>query len=216
MRNRRHGLVKFWMVTGVAFAIASLGLAKDKKTLPTMVLKARTVCVLIDPNAGTPVDDPLANKKAQEDVEKALMKWGRFQPIMEPGNADLIIVIRTGNGKIVRPTVGGVNTNDRPVIVQPTDNGIRLGGKRGQPPGDTQQAPQDTNPHPQMEMGPTEDTFLVYEGKSGAIDPTERAPLWRLQAKKALKSPDVPAVAEFKKAVDEAEKQQKAQQQGKP
>jgi hypothetical protein len=57
---------------------------------------------------------------------------------MKVASADLVIVIRTRNGKIVQPTIGGLPTNDRPVIVQPTENGIPLGGKKGQPPDETQ------------------------------------------------------------------------------
>jgi hypothetical protein len=54
--------------------------------------------------------------------------------------------------------------------------------------------------------------FSVYLG--GTEDALKRGPLWRYARKDALKSPDVPAVAEFKKAVDEAVKQQ--QKAGKP
>jgi len=53
--------------------------------------------------------------------------------------------------------------------------------------------------------------------------PLERAPVWRYVAKDGLRGPDVRAVAEFKKAVDEAVKQQQQrkkqqgqQQTGKP
>ena len=215
MRIRSSTLIAIAFAVSHLAMIASMVAGKEKKlVLPASVLNARTVLVLIDPNAGTSLSDPLANKKAQEDVEKALAKWGRLQLVMDESTADLIISVRTGNGKAVQPTMGGVNTNDRPVIVQPTDSGIRLGGKRGQAPGDTQQPPQETSPHPQVEMGPTEDTFAVYEGK--IRDPFDRSPVWRLVAKKVLKSPDVPAVAEFRKAMDAAEKQQKAQQQSKP
>jgi hypothetical protein len=122
-------------------------------------------------------------------------------------SADLVIVIRTRNGKIVQPTIGGLPTNDRPVIVQPTENGIRLGGKKGQPPDETQPTPQETAPRPRAEIGQTEDSFLVYEGK--VANPLDRSPVWRFTGKKALRSPDVPAVSEFRKAIDEAEKQLK-------
>ena len=189
----------------------SLAIAGNKKKplLPAYVLKARTVAVLIDPNAGTSATSPLANKTAQEDVEKALMKWGRFTPVMDTQTADLVITVRKGSGKIVQPTIGGLPTNDRPVVVQPTDSGIRLGGQKGRPPDSTQPAPQDTNPHPQTEIGPSEDMFVVYEGHArGAFN--QQSPAWRYLAKNALRSPEVRAVAEFRKLIDEAEKQNKS------
>src|SRR5258708_7915837 len=64
---------------------ASLAIAGDKKKnlLPAYVLRARTVLVLIDPDAGISATSPLANKTAQEDVEKAIMKWGRLTPVMD-------------------------------------------------------------------------------------------------------------------------------------
>ena len=182
---------------------------KDKKPiLPTYVLNAQTVLVLIDPAAGTPVSAPLANKTAQGDVEKALMKWGRLKPVMDGYTADLVITVRKGAEKIVQPTIGGLPTNDRPVIVQPTDSGVRLGGQGGQPPGtpdSTQSAP-----GPQIEMAPREDVFAVYEGHGSTLD---RPPVWRYAKKDALRSPAVPAVDEFRKAIEDAEKQQQQQKQ---
>jgi hypothetical protein len=54
-------------LTGTAFP-------KDKKekpsSLPQDILRARTVMVVIAPNAGEPLKDPLANARAQDDVEK--------------------------------------------------------------------------------------------------------------------------------------------------
>ena len=66
---------------------------------------------------GTSTTAPMPNKTAQEDVEKALMKWGRFTPVLDTQTADLLITVRKGSGKIVQPTIGGLPTNDRPVIV---------------------------------------------------------------------------------------------------
>jgi hypothetical protein len=55
--------------------------AKDKKEiLPAYVLNARTVAVVIDPDAGRSPSNPNENRTAQEDVEKALMNWGRSRP----------------------------------------------------------------------------------------------------------------------------------------
>jgi hypothetical protein len=181
--------------------------ANDKKQLlPAFVLRAETVFVLIDPDAGTSAASPQANQKARDDVEKAIMKWGRFRLVMEPGSADLIVVVRKGSGKIVQPTIGGLPTNDRPVIVQPTDSSIRLGGQKGRPPGSTDPAPEETHPAPQIEAGMADDMFVVYHG--GAGSPLDGPPVWRYMNKDALKSPSVPAVAEFRKAIEEAEKQQ--------
>lgn len=189
------------------FASLSLAGGKKKVLLPAYVLNARTVVVLIDPTAGTSMTTPLANKTAQEDVEKALAKWGRFSEVMDTQTADLVITVRKGNGKIVQPTIGGLPTNDRPVIVQPRDDGGRVGVQQGHPPGTTQTGPQDTQPHPQIEAGPPDDMFVLYEGHIDS--PLNRAPVWQYEKKDALHSPDVPAVAEFRKLIAEAEKQQK-------
>jgi hypothetical protein len=192
-------------------AFASLVVAGNKKkiVLPAYVLNARTVVVLIDPNAGISPEAPLANKTAQEDVEKALAKWGRLSLVLDPQTADLVITIRKGSGKIVHETIGGMPTNDRPVIVQPTDTGIRGGAQKGRSPSTpTQPLPQDTRAAPQTEVGSSEDTFIVYVGRlSGPVD--QQSPIWRYTNKDALHSPTVPAVAEFRKLIEEAEKQQK-------
>lgn len=202
-----------WIAVALILTSALAVAGNDKKpVLPTYVLRAETVFVLIDPDAGTSPTSPQANQKARDDVEKALMKWGRFRLVMEPGTADLIIVVRKGSGKVVQPTIGGLPTNDRPVIVQTTDSGVRLGGQKGRPPGSTDPAPQDTHPGPQIEAGATDDTFVVYHG--GAGSPLSAPAVWRYINRDALKSPSVPAVAEFRKAIEEAEKQQ--QQKKKP
>ena len=176
----------------------------DKKpALPSYVLRAESVFVLIDPDAGTSPASPQANQKARDDVEKAIMKWGRFRLAISPGVADLIIVVRKGSGRIVEPTIGGLPTNDRPVIVQPTDSGVRLGGQTPSRPS--------TQPGPQLEAGVPDDMFVVYQG--GAGNPLDGPPVWRYMNKDALKSPNVPAVAEFRKAIEEAEKQELQRQQ---
>lgn len=198
------------LLTGVLLLTAVTASAgKKENLLPDTVLKARTVLVLIDPDAGISASDPAANKTARDDVEKAIMKWGRFLPVLDGQNPDLVIVVRKGQEKLVQPTIGGVpGDNDRPVVLQPTDNGIRLGGQRGRPPDATQGAPPDTGPHPKLEAGPREDMFVLYAG--GVDYPLDRPPLWRYVAKNALRSPDVPAVAEFRKLLDETEKQLKS------
>lgn len=189
---------------------------KKKPILPATILNARTVAVIVDPDAGISTDAPLANKDAVEDVEKAFSNWGRFKPVMSGMTPDLVVVVRKGNGKIVQPTVrGGTSPNDRPVIIQPNDTGIRIGGQKGRPPDDTQSGPQTSGTGPGVGIGGSEDSFFVFDGT--VADPTSNAPIWRYVAKNALHSHDVPAVTEFRKIVEETEKQlQKKQQQKKP
>ena len=190
------------------------GKEKKKNTLPAYVLDAHTVLVLIDPDAAIPANDPYGNRTGQDDVEKALMKWGRLRPVMTMGQADLVIVIKKGTKQSVQPTIGKEPPNDRPVIVQGTDSTIRVGVQKGPRPDEGQ----GDGPVPQGrgtggEVGPGEDTFSVYQGQVDA--PLERAPVWRYLAKDGLESPDVPAVKEFKKAVDKAVQQQQQRQKQK-
>lgn len=134
-----------------------------------------------------------------------------MKPALDGSTADLVITVRKGSEQVVvQPTIGGLPTNDRPVIVQPTDSGIRLGGQKGQPPG-TPDSTQST-PGPQVEMAPREDVFAVYEGHGSTL---ERSPVRRYAKKDPLRSPSVPAVDEFRKAIEEAEKQQQQQQKQK-
>lgn len=186
----------------------ALAAAKDKKKvlLPADILQARTVLVVIDPQAGTPINAPTANRTAQEDVEKALMKWGRFTLANDVSTADLIITVRRGNGKVAQPTIGGLPQN-RPVIFEPIESGGRIGVNQGRPPmaGDPT-SPRAPNPGPQIEVGEPEDTFVVYRGERS--DPLDSSSVWRYSAKNALQSPSVPAVEKFRKAIAEAEKQQ--------
>jgi hypothetical protein len=196
----------------------SVATAKKKAQVPDFILKAQTVCVLIDPDAGTSLTDPLANKTAREDVEKAFMTWHRYSLVQEPGRADLVIVIRRGSGKLVDRTIGNLPTNDRPITGQQTDHSIRIGGQQGRAPGSpTQTMPQDTRPEQQTEVGTAmaQDSFIVYGlgtgdmGRSVGTPITDRTVGWRTMGKNVLKSPDVSAVSDFRKAVEETEKQQK-------
>ena len=205
---RTRVLVTLGLALVAVFAFAD----KKKATLPAYVVQAKTVLVMIDPNAGVPVEHPTVNRTAQDAVEKAFSQWGRIKPVLSAATADLIVVIRKGSGKIVQPTVGGVPTNDRPVIVQPTDGSIRIGVQQGRPPGTTGPDPQSTSPAPGTEVGNPNDTFEVYQGQQGqqgqTDDPLIGPPVWRYSGKNGLDAPKVQAVAEFRKAVEEAEKAQ--------
>jgi hypothetical protein len=214
------------VVVAAGLLLVSFASAKDKpkSTLPTYVLQAQTVSVIIDPDAGVSLDDPRANEVAQRDVETALLNWGRFRPLLigQQGGAgqdtDLVIVIRRGTGKGASGTVRDPRQGRRPVAIDPTDTGIDVGMQHGQPPpyaGDTPDAsqgssiPSQSGPvtedraHPQAEIGTSEDSFLVYRGRTE--NPLDGSPVWRYEAKNALKPHSVPAVDVFRNAVDEAE-----------
>src|SRR5579859_5936966 len=129
MRNR------LFLWPALAALLIAPAAAKDKKPiLPDYVLRAQRVVVVVDPDAGEPLDQPNANAMARENVEKALMEWGRFRLVMDGAESDLIITVRTGDDRAVRPTVRGGPLDQRPGVGQSTDSSVRIGGQRGQPP----------------------------------------------------------------------------------
>jgi hypothetical protein len=188
-----------------ALLLPNIGLAKDKTTLPAYVLQAHTVAVIIDPNAGIDLEQPDANKTAQRDVEAALLNWGRFDPTISRQNADLIIVVRKGNGRFVQDTITDPRQNNRPGAVVPTDNGISIGAQHGPQPGIADASNSQSGvSRSQAEIAQQDDAFTVYRG--GVEDPLNSSPAWRFVAKKGLHAHDVPAVEAFRKAIAEAEK----------
>jgi len=170
---------------------------KDKVILPADVQQAQTVLVVIMPEAGEPLADPTANRKALEEVEKALMKWGRFRLATEAYTADLVIAVRKGTKQGITPVIRGGPVDTRPVILEPTEGNTRP----------------DNGPKLGTEVGPSEDTFAVYRGKIEY--PLDSSPVWRYVAKDSLSSPGVPAVDEFRKAIAAAEKAAAQKQQKK-
>lgn len=195
------------VLTGILLvALAGSGKDKKKGAVPDIVLKAETVAVVIDPQAGEPISEPGANREAQDAVERALTKWGRLHLQLDPSTADLVIAVRAGHQNLVTPTIGGGGIDNRPVILQPSDAGIRIGQQTGVPPGTTRSG-QDPSPHMSTEIASPEDDFEVYLGRTEY--PLDRAPIWRYRAKNALKSPGVNAVQKFREAIEETEKQRK-------
>jgi hypothetical protein len=220
------------MVAGLLLPSLALAKNKEKSTLPAYVLQARTVVVLIDPNAGISLDDPRANQVAQRDVETSLLNWGRYQTVLVGHSADLVIVIRRGTGKMADGSIHDPRQGQRPGAIDPTDTGVAVGVQRGQPPpyargagdipdasqggGETQTqnmpgGPISGRPYPQAEAGTSiaEDSFLVYQGNVN--DPLDAPPVWRYETKSALKPHTVPAVDAFRKAVSDAEQAQAKQ-----
>ena len=198
------------LMSGLLMAVPVLAKSKDK-TLPLYILQAHTVAVIIDPSAGVDPEDPQANRVAQHDVETALMNWGRFQRVMGPQGADLIIVIRKGHGRLVDATIRDPMQNNRPGAINATDNGIGVGVQnpsRQPNMGDPNSAGPQTQPRPttrpQMEIGGADDSFEVFDGT--VAKPLNGSPGWRYTAPDGLRPHSVPAVEEFRKAVAAADK----------
>ena len=196
-------------VFAVGFLLSATGFAKDKKKniLPAYVLTARTVTVMIDPDAGVSIEDPRANEIARKDVEAALLTWGRFELRMNAVGADLIIMVRKGHGRTVEPTISDPRQNNPVGSITPIDGGLGVGAQHGQPPGQTGPASGAGSPHPQIEGGGSDDSFAVYRGDPDQPDdPRNSALAWHYVASDALQSPSVPAVDRFRKAIADAEK----------
>ena len=192
-----------------ASALMPAAIAKDNlPAIPFYVLQAQTVAVMIAPDAAVSLLDPNANRTARSDVEAALKKWSRFEVVLNPLDADIVISLRKGTGRQEDPTV----TKDPRQGSRPGSAGngeIVVGGHHGTPPpqrGDISAQSPDPLPeqYPQVETGTRDDGFVVYQGKSSA--PTNSEPLWIYIRKDALHPHDVPAVDKFRKAVEEAAK----------
>jgi hypothetical protein len=180
---------------------------KKKQQLPDIVLNAQRVYVVIRPDAAEPLTNPRANLNAQNEVERAISKWHRFDLVMESTTADLVIAVSKGHTG--GPTIGNM-PDDRPVVVQPSGMpgaGVRIGAQQGRPPDLTEPGigPQDRGPQLGSQIGPSEDMFEVYLG--GIDHPLDAPPIWRYSAKNALNGPQVAAVEQFRKAIEESEKQ---------
>jgi hypothetical protein len=217
----QRATLSFWAVAMALGFIAPAFAKDDAPVVPQYILRARTVAVIIDPGAGVSVRDPNANQTARKDVETALLKWGRFQPIMSADQADLVILIRKGSKGPADVTIADPRQNRRGGMIDPTSDGISVGAQRGPSP----QPPYEGGPTVPVSSGPAStapteqagtpgDVFQVYEGK--VDDPLNGAPGWSYVKKNALHPHDVPAVTEFRKAVAEAEKQAAQQKANHP
>ena len=178
---------------------------KKKQLLPDEVLRAQRVLVIIHPDASEPLTNPMANRTARDAVERAITKWGRFDVVMDAQTADLIIAVRKGNKS--GPVINHSPADDRPVIFQPGISDTRIGQPVGRPPNLSGSPGEMGNRGPELgsQIGSSGDTFEVY--RAGMGDPLEASPVWRYIAKDALNAPQVAAVEQFRKAIEESEKQ---------
>src|SRR5712672_710250 len=109
MSARLASLLVVAAVLSLSINAPLLAKNKDKKksVVPEYVLRAQTVRVIVAPDAGEPLDQPMANSTARDNVEKAFSEWGRYRVVMDGQQADLVISVRTGSGNMTRPTIKG-------------------------------------------------------------------------------------------------------------
>jgi hypothetical protein len=205
----------FWSlasVLGVVVLVSGFALAKNKKELPDYILHAKTVAVIISPQAGTSVEDTQANLAARRDVEAALQSWGRFEPVMNGHVPDLVIVVRKGNGQALDSTTNGLSDprqDDRTHVVNPMNPGAGIGAQNGRQPdgwgAGTHDAGTQTLGHPDTAAG-TNDVFLVYKGDPERPHDATGEVGWSYVERDGLRPPSVTAVKEFRRALAAAEK----------
>jgi hypothetical protein len=179
---------------------------KKKQLLPEVVLRAESVLVVVHPDANEPVTSPMSNRDAQDAVESALTAWGRFHLVMDAQTADLIIAVRRGTK--TGPVIIHSPADDQPIVFQPGIGDTRAGGHQGRTPGLSEPVPgtpADRGPELGSQIGSSNDTFEVYRGHSDY--PLDAPPVWRYIAKDSLNAPQVAAVEQFRKAIEESEKQ---------
>jgi hypothetical protein len=195
------------LAVALAACIVLAAFAKDKKTsLAPVVLRATRVMVVVE-SSGTSLRKPGEDQEARTAVERALEKWGRFKVVYyanETDPADLVIAVRKGG--FARPVLTGRSPNDRPSTVDATDMGVNIGISLGTPPPISSDPQPSGRPSMGTEVGSAEDSFAVYDGRMA--EPLDAPALWRYSGKNALTSPAVPAVQEFRKAIEAAEKAQ--------
>jgi hypothetical protein len=175
------------------------------------ILEARTVAVVAYPVSVA--QDSQENQRARLDVQAAMQKWGKYQVVDVDDNPDLIMVVRKGHAQA---TTIGDTTTPPPVLVDPVGSGVHIGIQRGQNPPLSRTDPgAGSQPRLGAEGGSAEDLLDVYLGGrplpgDASRDPTkyplDEPPVWFYTGKDALKSPNIEAVAEFRKAVEAAER----------
>lgn len=209
MRGRYSTL----LAAGLMMTVPVLAKGKDK-SLPPYILQAHTVAVIVAPGAEIDPDDPQANQIAQKDVEAALVKWGRLQPVNSTLGADLIIVVRKGHARPVDSTLGDPrqsqsggtypSNNGGSGGAQPNGRLPTMGPQDGMGRSPQSQSTQPQLPQGPVEVGKTDDSFEVFDGRADRR--MEGAPGWRYMGPEGLHSHNVPVVESFKKAVIAADK----------
>jgi hypothetical protein len=177
----------------VAFAVflaAVACFASDKSNLPRQITAARYVYVT-NLKGETVFVPGNFDREAISAVENAFQGWRRYSLVLNPDNADIIVVVRSGRVVSAAPsvTVGGRDPRGLPSGYPRPGVGIST------------------------DVGPSQDLFEVHDARLGF----DSAPLYRRLSTGGLKAPELPLFKDFKKEVEKADKedQQKQKKSGK-
>jgi len=185
------------LTTGLLLPLLVVGgiEAKEKHVLPDVVLEARTVMIVIIPDAREKPPNPKSEQALRDDVERALERWGRFLS-KSTGKVDLVIVARQGHVEAPKVTFPA---NDPKSPLHPNSGSPQLDPNTPGLAGDRAGAQRTVD-----ELRLEEDSFEVYQG--GVDRPLDATPVWQYKAKLALTGPKVMAVEHLRKAIEESEK----------
>lgn len=166
-----------WLLLIFALALK----AEDKNPIQAVVKNATYVMVTTYSGDIFSPDVSPDDRRAAQNVQDAIQKWGRYKLVYNRADADLILVVRTGRLAEVK---GGVQVGTQRVgDTTSRSHGSAIGGEVGDP----------------------QDTLEVYVASRGINGP----PLWRGCAPGGLKAPEMQLVKEFRSKVEAPEKKKK-------
>ena len=159
--------------------------AEDKSAIPAVIKNATYVYVMAYSGDVFSPEVMPDDRHAVQNVQSAIEKWGRYKLVYNRGEADLVLVVRTGRLAEVKGgvQVGVGTTTQRVGDTTSRSHGESIGGEVGDP----------------------QDTLEVYMASQGTNGP----PLWRGRAKDGLKAPEMHLMQELRSKVEAPEKKKK-------
>ena len=166
-----------WLLLIFALAVK----AEDKNAISAVIKNATFVYVTAYSGDVFSPEVMPDDRHAVQNVQSAIEKWGRYKLVYNRGEADLVLVVRTGRLAEVK---GGVQVGaGRTGNETYRSHGSAIGGEVGDP----------------------QDTLEVYRASQGINGP----PLWRGRAQDGLKAPEMQLVKELRLKVEAPEKKKK-------
>lgn len=170
-----------WLLLVFALALK----AEDKNAIPAVVKNATSVMVTTSSGDVFSPDVSPEDRHAVQNVQNTIQKWGRYKLVYNRGEADLILVVRTGRLAEVKGGAQVATTTQRQGNGTYRSHGSAesIGGEVGDP----------------------QDTLEVYMASRGIDGP----PLWRGRAPGGLRAPQMQLMQEFRSKVEASEKKKK-------